>query len=263
MSGSAGEVAAPVQSAQTGQYGPGEQKGVRGGQGHQAGDVGALCPVAQEFHGLSAQGRSFGRVLGRGPQHHVVAVPGSGEESGGRERLRRRRPAALGAPTAAPGPRTIGTPAAPGVRRPAQQRRVQGRHHRPGLGEFAQRTGHDVGLGRVEQPDQPSAYEGRCEQSGVQPVAGQPQRLGAEDRVPAVDEFGHQQVGAARVGGGALADGPVEEFARRFRAEDRRVAEEFGPQPGDPYPGGQHGGAPVGQPVARRPRDEPGMEPCE
>lgn len=72
------EVAAPVQSAQTGQYGPGEQEGVRGGQGHQAADVGALCLVAQEFHSLSAQGRGFGRVLGRGPEHHGVAVPGSG-----------------------------------------------------------------------------------------------------------------------------------------------------------------------------------------
>lgn len=94
----------------------------------------------------------------------------------------------------------------------------------------------------------------------MQSVAGQPQRLGPEDRVPGVDEFGHEPVRSVRFGGGALAYGPVEEFARRFRTEDRRIAEEFRPQPGDPYPGGQRGRAPVGQPVSRSPRPEPGVE---
>ncbi|MFE9051436.1 hypothetical protein [Streptomyces rubiginosohelvolus] len=233
------EVAAPVQSAQTGQHRPGEQEGVRRGQDHQASDVGALRPLAQEFHGLPAQGRGPGRVLGRVPQHRVVPVPGRGDENCGRERR---------------------TPTTPRTRRPGQRRRGQRGHRRPGLGEFAQRTGHDVVVRRVEQADQPVAYERRCQQSGVQSFAGQPQRLGLEDRVPGADEFGHETVGAARIGGGALADGPVEGLARRFRAQDRRVTEEFGSQPGDPYPGGQRGRPPVGQPGARLSRTEPGVE---
>ncbi|MCD9900082.1 hypothetical protein LUR56_08255 [Streptomyces sp. MT29] len=126
-------------------------------------------------------------------------------------------------------------------------RRVQRHHHRPGLGQFAQRGPHHPRVGGAEQPDQRPAHDSRGEEAGVQSGTGQAQRLVLEDGVPSGGKPGDEPLGVVRVQDSGGADGLVEELSGRFRGEEGGIGAQFGPQPGDLYASGPPGRTPVGQ----------------
>ncbi|MFD8744999.1 hypothetical protein [Streptomyces sp. NPDC059616] len=107
---------------------------------------------------------------------------------------------------------------------------------RPRFGEFAQRVGDHRGAVGSQQADQVLPDQRRGQQSGVQPLPGQPYRLGLEHRVAAVRQFVHELRRPVRSDDARPPHGLVQEFPPGLVAEHRGVVEQIGAQPRDPYP---------------------------
>ncbi|MFJ2416840.1 hypothetical protein [Streptomyces brevispora] len=264
--GAVREVPAAVEPAQAGHGRAAEQQGIAGGDGRQRADVVAVRQFAEQFHPASAQAGRQAGVLDDPAQQVAVAVAGGGREGCVghcgpfphgvprrfpgllRHRALRRSPGPL--------PFRIGE-----EERCAEAGRQRGRR-RPRFGECAQRARDDRGAVRPQQHDQLLPDRRRGEQSGVQPLPGQPQRLGPEYRIAAVRELVHEPRRPVRAGDAHLAHGLVQELARGLVAEDPGVVEHIGAQPGDPYRCRQvPGRAPPGPGAVRQPVAESLVEP--
>ncbi|WP_371774076.1 hypothetical protein [Streptomyces sp. NBC_01438] len=215
---------------------------IAGGGGRQGADVVAVRQFTEQFHPAPAQAGRQPGVLDDIAQQFAVTVAGGCHEGGFGHR--------------GPFP----------YRLRAQERgeeagRQRGRR-RPWFGECAERARDDRGAVRRQQRDQLLPDRRRGQQSGVQCLAGQPQRLGPEHRITAVRQLVHQRARPVRAADVQLAHGLVQELARGLVAEDGRVVEHIGAQPGDAYRRRQVAGrAPPGPGPARQPVAEPLVEP--
>ncbi len=77
----------------------------------------------------------------------------------------------------------------------------------------------------------------------MQPLAGQPQRLGLKERIAAARQFLHEPRRPVRGGDLHPPHGLVEEFARRLGTDHSGIVEHIRPQPRDPYLCGQWPGS--------------------
>ncbi len=215
-----GEPPAPVEPPQTGHRRTTEQQRVPRGDGRQFGDVGALREAAEQFHRTAAKRGWLLRRLDDPPQQSRVPVP------------RRRRERGLGHEGWFGGDQGAEPPLRQGFQR------------RPRLGEFTQRSGHDLGPAGTEQVDEVRADQRGSQQSGVQSLPGQPQRLRLQYRFAGGGQLGHQWRQVVRPGRAGLPYGLVQQLARWLGPEHRRFVEQLRAQPRDPYTYRQFGRAP-------------------
>lgn len=229
------EVPAPVETAQAGHGRAAEQQGVARGDGRQRADVVAVRQIAEEFQPAPAEARREAGVLDGPAQQVPVAVARGGREGGlGHLGPHPQRDGGNGGRVASGGTgrsRDGGT----GREEPCEEAGRQRVRRRPGLGEFAQRTGDDRGAVGSQQPDQVLPDQRGGQHSAVQPLPGQPYRLGLEHRIAAGHQLVHEPRRPVRSGDVRPSHRLVEEFARFLLTERGGIVQQIGPQPGDPY----------------------------
>ncbi len=222
--GAVREVPAPVEPAQACHRRPAEQQRIPCGDGRQCADVTAVRQVTEQFHPAPTKVRRQIRIADDLPEQTEVPVMGGSHDCG------------IG--HLGPCDHRVGS------EKGRQASRRQGIQRRPRLGEFGQYGGDDGCAVDTEQADRVLAHPCGSQQTGVQPLSGQPQRRGLQHRVGAVRQLVHELPGPVCAGDGQFPHGLVQQFAPRLLPEHRRFVQKLGAQPGDLHPRRQLGRTP-------------------